>query len=32
MGMGNFAVGSFVIEYKDLKKICPEEIKSIEKG
>jgi len=32
MGMGNFAVGSFVIEYDDLKKICPEEIKSIEKA
>jgi hypothetical protein len=32
MGMGSFAVGSFVIEYKDLKKICPNEIKSIEKA
>jgi hypothetical protein len=32
MGMGTFAVGSFVIEYKDLKKICPDEIKSIEKA
>jgi hypothetical protein len=32
MGMGSFAVGSFVIEYKDLKKICPDEIKSIEKA
>lgn len=31
MGMGSFAVGSFVIEYKDLKKICPDEIQSIEK-
>jgi hypothetical protein len=30
MGMGSFAVGSFVIEYKDLKKICPVEIKAIE--
>ena len=29
--MGSFAVGSFVIEYKDLKKICPDEIKAIEK-
>jgi len=32
MGMGSFAVGSFVIEYDDLKKICPDEIKSIEKA
>jgi hypothetical protein len=32
MGMGSFAVGSFVIEYKDLKKICPDEIKTIEKA
>jgi hypothetical protein len=32
MGMGSFAVGSFVIEYKDLKKICPNEIKLIEKA
>lgn len=32
MGMGSYAVGSFVIEYKDLKKICPDEIKSIEKA
>ena len=32
MGMGSFAVGSFVIEYKDLKKICPNEIKSIEQA
>ena len=31
MGMGSYAVGSFVIEYKDLKKICPTEIKVIEK-
>lgn len=30
MGMGSFAVQSFVIEYKDLKKICPKEIKAIE--
>ena len=30
MGMGSFAVGSFVIEYDDLKKICPEEIATIE--
>jgi hypothetical protein len=30
MGMGSFAVGSFVIEYNDLKKICPEEIAAIE--
>ena len=28
--MGSFAVGSFVIEYDDLKKICPEEIAAIE--
>jgi hypothetical protein len=32
MGMGSYAVGSFVIEYKDLKKICPDEIKAIEKA
>ena len=32
MGMGSFAVGSYVIEYKDLKKICPDEIKAIEKA
>lgn len=32
MGMGSFAVVSFVIEYKDLKKICPDEIKVIEKS
>ena len=30
MGMGSFAVNSFVIGYDDLKKICPDEIKSIE--
>jgi hypothetical protein len=30
MGMGSFAVNSFVIEYKDLKKICPDEISAIE--
>jgi hypothetical protein len=30
MGMGSFAVGGFVIGYDDLKKICPDEIKSIE--
>jgi hypothetical protein len=30
MGMGVFAVGSFVIEYDDLNKICPDEIKSVE--
>jgi hypothetical protein len=30
MGMGSFAVGSFVIEYDDLKKICPEEIAAVE--
>jgi hypothetical protein len=32
MGMGSFAVGSYVIEYKDLKKICPDEIKVLEKA
>ena len=32
MGMGSYAVGSFVIEYKDLKKICPDEIKAVEKA
>ena len=32
MGMGSFAVGGYVIEYKDLKKICPDEIKAIEKA
>jgi hypothetical protein len=31
MGMGSYAVGSFVIGYDDLKKICPKEIKAIEK-
>jgi hypothetical protein len=30
--MGSFAVGSFVIEYDDLKKICPDEIKALEKA
>ena len=30
MGMGSFAVNSFVIGYDDLKKIVPEEIKTIE--
>jgi hypothetical protein len=30
MGMGAFSVGGFVIEYDDLKKICPEEIHAIE--
>jgi len=32
MGMGSYAVGSFVIEYEQLKKICPTEINSIEKA
>ena len=32
MGMGSFAVGSFVIEYDDLKKICPDEIKALQKA
>jgi hypothetical protein len=32
MGMGSFAVGSFVIEYNDLNKICPDEINAIEKA
>jgi hypothetical protein len=32
MGMGSFAVGGFVIEYNNLKKICPAEIKAIEKA
>jgi hypothetical protein len=32
MGMGSYAVGSFVIEYKDLKKLCPDEIKALEKA
>lgn len=30
MGMGSFAVNSFVIGYDDLKKICPKEIGAIE--
>ena len=30
MGMGTFAINSFVIEYDELKKICPEEIATIE--
>jgi hypothetical protein len=30
MGMGSYAVSSFVIGYDDLKKIVPEEIKTIE--
>ena len=30
MGMGSYAVGSFVIGYDDLNKICPEEIAAIE--
>jgi hypothetical protein len=30
MGMGSFAVGSFVIGYDDLKNICPDEISAIE--
>lgn len=30
MGMGSFAVSSFVIGYDDLKKICPDQIESIE--
>jgi len=30
MGSGSFAVSSFVIGYDDLKKICPEQIESIE--
>jgi hypothetical protein len=30
--MGSFAVGSFVIEYDDLKKICPDEIKALQKA
>lgn len=28
--MGSYAAGSFVIEYDDLKKICPDEINAIE--
>ena len=31
MGMGSFAVSSFVIGYADLKKLCPKEIAAIEK-
>jgi len=30
MGMGSYAVGSFVIGYDDLKKIVPDEINTIE--
>ena len=30
MGMGSFAVNSFVIEYDNLKNICPDEIAAIE--
>lgn len=30
MGMGTYAVNSFVIGYDDLKKICPDEISAIE--
>lgn len=30
MGMGSFAVNSFVIGYDDLKNICPDEITAIE--
>jgi hypothetical protein len=30
MGMGTFAINSYVIEYDELKKICPEEIAAIE--
>jgi hypothetical protein len=30
MGSGSFAVSSFVIGYDDLKKICPDQIESIE--
>lgn len=30
MGMGSYGVHSFVIEYDDLKKICPDEIQAIE--
>ena len=32
MGMGSFAVGSFVIEYDDLKQLCPNEMESIEQA
>lgn len=31
MGMGSYAVSSFVIGYDDLKKLCPKEISAIEK-
>ena len=31
MGMGTFAVSSYVIPYDELKKICPDEIDAIEK-
>jgi len=30
MGMGNFAVDSYVITYDNLKKLCPKEIEAIE--
>jgi hypothetical protein len=30
MGMGTFAINSYVIEYDELKKICPDEIQAIE--
>lgn len=30
MGMGTFAISSYVIEYDELRKICPEEIADIE--
>jgi hypothetical protein len=30
MGMGSFAVNSYVIPYDELKKICPDEIAAIE--
>ena len=30
MGMGSYAVGSYVIEYQNLKTICPDEIDTIE--
>ena len=32
MGMGTFAINSFVIGYDDLKNICPDEIAAIENG
>jgi hypothetical protein len=31
MGMGSYAVNSYVITYDELKKICPDEIAAIEK-